>query len=282
MPELPDGPDAAQIVLTAGASSLTLVPAAGGRASSLVVEGVQLLAHDSDTAVGWGWYPMAPWPGRLRDNALVFRGVTYPRPVSQDTWAIHGTVYDVPWRVDSLEPGNDLQPASAVYGAHARNRIPGLGSVAAGIHCQCATHGAGNAGEKLRALEVVGCRKARYFRTGHARFRIDLGVAGTFFQKQARKNAMRKHNCSAKTSIPDQQIAAKPDEENRFVFREAAEKYAEIVEICGRVRAIDDPAGSPADMLAHRLVAPEFATQSSGLDLSEFCMCMLVGSGPFC
>lgn len=114
MPELPNGPDAAQIVLTAGASSLTLEPGAGGRASSLVVDGLELLAHDADTAVGWGWYPMAPWPGRLRDNALVFHGVTYPMPVSLDTWAIHGTVYDIPWRVDSVRPDNGVQPAGAV------------------------------------------------------------------------------------------------------------------------------------------------------------------------
>ena len=165
----------------------------------------------------------------------------------------------------------NLQPAGAVYGAHSGNRIPGLGSIAAGIHCQCATHGAGNAGEKLRAIEVMNCREACDFRTGDAGFRINLGVTGTFLQKEARKNAMRKHHSCAKTSIPDQQIAAKPDEENRFMFRYPAEEYPEIVKICRRVSTIGDTARSPADMLAHRLVALEFATQSAGLDLSKFC-----------
>jgi hypothetical protein len=81
---------------------------------------------------------------------------------------------------------------------------------------------------------------------------------------------MSKYNCSAKTPIPDQQIAPKPDEKDRFVLGKPAEKCPEIVKICGRVSAISGPAGSPAHMPAHRLVAPEFTAQSAGLDLSDF------------
>jgi aldose 1-epimerase len=92
--------------LASSRAALVLAAASGGRATSLVVDGLELLAHDSpDAAVGWGWYPMAPWPGRLRDNTLVHSGRSYPMPPSFDGWAIHGTVYDVSWTVEAAEPG---------------------------------------------------------------------------------------------------------------------------------------------------------------------------------
>jgi aldose 1-epimerase len=47
---------------------------------------------------------MAPWPGRLLDNAILFAGRSYGMPVSHDSWAIHGTVYGVPWAVERVEP----------------------------------------------------------------------------------------------------------------------------------------------------------------------------------
>jgi aldose 1-epimerase len=102
------------VQLRAGAVSLTLAPDAGGRASSLVVDGMELLARDAPIAVGWGWYPMAPWPGRLRDNAISWAGRTYEMPLSHEVWAIHGTVYDVGWEVEDLDRG-----AEGAAGAHA-------------------------------------------------------------------------------------------------------------------------------------------------------------------
>ena len=132
----------------------------------------------------------------------------------------------------------NVQPARAVDGSHPGNRAPGLCSVAACIHCQRATHRAGYAGEKLRALEVTQRRETRNFRTGNARLRVDLCVTSTLLKKQAREQAMRKYNGTAKTPIADQQIAAKTDKENRFVLREPAEKYAEIVKNMARQKAI--------------------------------------------
>ncbi len=105
------------VLLRAGAVSLTLAPDAGGRASSLVVDGMELLAQDTPTAVGWGWYPMAPWPGRLRDNAISWAGRQHPMPLSHESWAIHGTVYDVGWDVEDADPGSAGAPlAYAVLG----------------------------------------------------------------------------------------------------------------------------------------------------------------------
>jgi aldose 1-epimerase len=100
-----------ELVLTAsadtGSASLVLVPAVGGRARSLVVNGLELLAKDVDHGVGWGWYPMAPWPGRLRDNAVVHAETSYPLPESLESWAIHGTVYEAEWEVESRAQGSD-------------------------------------------------------------------------------------------------------------------------------------------------------------------------------
>jgi aldose 1-epimerase len=92
--------DLDRVRLAAGGAVLTLVPGSGGRATSLVVDGLELLAHETTTDVGWGWYPLAPWPGRLRDNALVWGGTAFPMPVTHEVWAIHGTVYAVPWTVE--------------------------------------------------------------------------------------------------------------------------------------------------------------------------------------
>jgi aldose 1-epimerase len=120
------------VVLAAGPARLTLLPGAGGRASSLAVHGLELIAHDADTAVGWGWYPMAPWPGRLRDNAIVFGGATHVMPVTHETWAIHGTVYNVPWTVEtvrSLESPSSGRVATAVLSVALTDPWPWAGRV---------------------------------------------------------------------------------------------------------------------------------------------------------
>ena len=92
----------APVVLRSAHASLTVAPTAGGRASSLVVAGLELLAHHDDTATGWGWFPMAPWPGRLADNTVSWQGRSHPMPPTHDTWAIHGRVYNAPWQVCEL------------------------------------------------------------------------------------------------------------------------------------------------------------------------------------
>lgn len=85
--------------LRSATASLSLLPSQGGRAGSLVVNGLELLARDNDGPLGWGWYPMAPWPGRLRDNAVRWDGRSHPMPVVLDGWAMHGRVFDAPWQV---------------------------------------------------------------------------------------------------------------------------------------------------------------------------------------
>src|SRR6185503_12755978 len=165
----------------------------------------------------------------------------------------------------------NLQPACPVDGAHARDRIPCFRSIAAGIHGQRAADGAGNSGEKFRTLEVIDCGETRNFGAGDARLCIDLGVARALLQKEACENTMRKHDCSPQTPVPDQQIAAEADEENTFMRRQPSKKDGKVFQIGRRVSVIGGTSRTPADMLAHRLVALEFATQSVRFDLFQFC-----------
>jgi galactose mutarotase-like enzyme len=88
------------LTLQAGDAQLTLAPTAGGRASALVLDGLDVLGRNADTPVGWGWYPMAPWPGRLRENSIHWAGRTYPMPANEGPWALHGTVLDVAWEIE--------------------------------------------------------------------------------------------------------------------------------------------------------------------------------------
>jgi aldose 1-epimerase len=74
---------------------------AGGRATTWQVADLSLLAHHGDSAVEHGMYPMAPWAGRLRDNAVVVRGHAHELPVTYDGWALHGVALAAP--VDVLD-----------------------------------------------------------------------------------------------------------------------------------------------------------------------------------
>lgn len=84
-------PDA-DVSIACGGASLRFQPGLGGRAISWQVDGIELLAHHGDDPVEHGMYVMAPWAGRIRDNAIMGK----PQPVNYAPWAIHGTVLDHP------------------------------------------------------------------------------------------------------------------------------------------------------------------------------------------
>lgn len=72
----------------------------GGRLSSVVVAGRELLVTSAETDLGWGWYPMAPWAGRTRRGQFNYGGVGHQLPLHSDGHAIHGTVLTRRWRAD--------------------------------------------------------------------------------------------------------------------------------------------------------------------------------------
>lgn len=92
-----DGED--ELVLEAGGARAVVVPAEGGRLGSVTVDGRELLVTDrSLDPIHWGAYPMVPFAGRIRDGRFVFAGREHRLPLGLPPHAIHGVVYDRPWR----------------------------------------------------------------------------------------------------------------------------------------------------------------------------------------
>lgn len=95
--ELAAGPDRAVVDSTAGGRLASLV--AGGR--ERMIERPQ--AGSALPAISWGSFLMAPWVGRIANGRLDWEGrlADLPRNLAGD--AIHGAVFDLPWRVDRVD-----------------------------------------------------------------------------------------------------------------------------------------------------------------------------------
>ena len=85
--------------LIADGARLTIDTEHGGRISSLVVGGRDLIMWRRMHTIDWGSYPMAPFAGRLRDGRFTFEGRTYQLPITEGPNAIHGTTLDAAWTV---------------------------------------------------------------------------------------------------------------------------------------------------------------------------------------
>lgn len=96
--------DGDELVLEAGDARAVVMPAEGGRLGSVTVDGHELLITDrSRGPMQWGAYPMAPWAGRIRDGRFAFGGREHRLPQALPPHAIHGVVFDRPWR--TIGPG---------------------------------------------------------------------------------------------------------------------------------------------------------------------------------
>ncbi|MBI1352576.1 MAG: aldose 1-epimerase [Actinomycetales bacterium] len=87
MPEVPD-----LVTLAGDDVTVTIDARLGARAVSWRVDGHELLGGRSSHPVEHGMYPMAPWAGRVRDNAVGEGAGRHSLPVTYDPWALHGTV----------------------------------------------------------------------------------------------------------------------------------------------------------------------------------------------
>ena len=88
--------------LDAGRSSAVIDLEHGGRLASLRIDDRELLVGPPvprDGSIGWGCFLMAPWPGRLANARLQWRGRTIQLPRNHGRHAIHGLLYGVPWTV---------------------------------------------------------------------------------------------------------------------------------------------------------------------------------------
>lgn len=101
-----------RLVLESSDARLEVSPDDGGRISSLLVRGSELLVTEGATPMMWGCFPMVPFAGRIRHGRFRFgdRDVQLALNLSPD--AIHGTVFERPWHVDdpttlSIDLGSD-------------------------------------------------------------------------------------------------------------------------------------------------------------------------------
>jgi len=96
--------------LRASAARLLIDTKAGGRVASLAIDGVELLVGRGEGAepFGWGSFVMAPWAGRIRRGRFTWDGVEHEFPATLGPHAIHGVVYDRPWRVDEAGPARTV------------------------------------------------------------------------------------------------------------------------------------------------------------------------------
>jgi aldose 1-epimerase len=85
------------LVLAAGDARLIVSAHDGGRISSLVVGGDELIVTEGYGPIRWGCYPMVPFPGRIRDGRFTFRGREVQLPINLPPHAIHGTVFERAW-----------------------------------------------------------------------------------------------------------------------------------------------------------------------------------------
>jgi aldose 1-epimerase len=109
-----------QVRLEVGDSAAVIDPAAGGRVTSLVIDGHELVVQHGYDVFHWGSFPMAPWVGRLRQGRFEMDGRVVHMPINARPHALHGLVTDRPWTITStgersvdlaVDLGNPADPA---------------------------------------------------------------------------------------------------------------------------------------------------------------------------
>ena len=88
------------LVLETANARLEVSPVDGGRISSVVVRGSELLVTEGASPMLWGAYPMAPFAGRVRRGRFRFGDRDVQLGLNFPPDAIHGTVFERPWQVD--------------------------------------------------------------------------------------------------------------------------------------------------------------------------------------
>ena len=126
----PGGDALASRKLRAGDARARIDPRWGGRLASLEIGGRELLigrgTRDAPS-MSWGCYLMAPWPGRLADGRLRWRGRTIQLPRTYGRHAIHGLVHGVPWVVErstdtEVQLSIELRPLGWPFDGRIRQR----------------------------------------------------------------------------------------------------------------------------------------------------------------
>jgi aldose 1-epimerase len=95
--------------LLAGSTSLRVDRARGGRISSLVIHGQELLVQPEPgrrpDPLLWGWYPMVPFAGRIRGGRFRWGGALHELVTNHAGHAMHGTLFDERWLIEHADEG---------------------------------------------------------------------------------------------------------------------------------------------------------------------------------
>ena len=156
-----------------------------------------------------------------------------------------------------------VEHAAAIDGFHRHHVIPGLAAVATRVHRERAADGAGHAGHPFGAGGAVLGDEARQVRRRHpgAGAKAEL-VALRGVRADAGEGVMGEDDRARKPRVAHEKVAAQADEEHRLGGIERAQELAQVGDVRGLVEHARAPAGSPAHVLRHRLVAPERSPQS--------------------
>jgi aldose 1-epimerase len=106
---------------------LEVDPQDGGRWTSLLVDGLELLSgadvEGIPRGVQHGCFVMAPYAGRLGHGRLLVDGVQHRLPRDAPPHAIHGHVFDVPWQVEAEGVLSAQLPASWPFAGSVRQEL---------------------------------------------------------------------------------------------------------------------------------------------------------------
>ena len=80
------------IEIASGNHRLIIDSNSGGKATQWFVRDLQILGEKGEHPLLGGWYLMAPWAGRIKDNKIIYKSKQYPQEINFETFAIHGTV----------------------------------------------------------------------------------------------------------------------------------------------------------------------------------------------
>lgn len=90
------------ITLQSGDIQVVVDETCGARLASLQVSHKEFLVTQADSPLDWGVYPMVPFAGRVRDGRFVFNDNTYQLSLNSEKHALHGTVFNLPWTIESI------------------------------------------------------------------------------------------------------------------------------------------------------------------------------------
>jgi aldose 1-epimerase len=121
------------LLLTAGDDTAVIDVETGGRLASLRVAGRELLLQEPRQQfvlpeATWGCFLMAPFAGRIRDGIVEYDGRKLVLPRNFPPHAIHGAVFDVPWRLDHVEESIarlscEIEPERWPFGGTVRQEV---------------------------------------------------------------------------------------------------------------------------------------------------------------